>query len=130
MSLLPSHLHKEGDAGNSKEEAKNRGQDVTCSKMGTQGDWLNGPRTAVYLSGEGGLDYSPIQSSAVAESRQVPAVSQLVELLSTQLYCLTEHSPDDALGAGGCAERPLISEVAAEVGGQQCRYVQSWDPSL
>lgn len=28
IPLLPSHLHKEGDAGNSKEEAKNQGQDV------------------------------------------------------------------------------------------------------
>lgn len=51
-------------------------------------------------------------------------------LLSTQLYCLVEHSPDDSLGTGGCGERPLISEVAAEVRGQQCRYVQSWDPGL
>lgn len=29
IPLLPSHLHKEGNAGNSKEEAKNQGQDVT-----------------------------------------------------------------------------------------------------
>lgn len=28
IPLLPSHLHKEGNAGNSKEEAKNQGQDV------------------------------------------------------------------------------------------------------
>ena len=51
-------------------------------------------------------------------------------LLSTQLYCLVEHSPDDPLGTGGCGERPLVSEVAAEVRGQQRRYIQSWDPSL
>lgn len=29
LPLLPSHLHKEGDAGDSKEEAKNQRQDVT-----------------------------------------------------------------------------------------------------
>ena len=29
IPLLPSHLHKEGDAGNSKEKAKNQGQDVS-----------------------------------------------------------------------------------------------------
>lgn len=32
IPLLPSHLHKEGDAGNSKEEAKNQGQDVAWRK--------------------------------------------------------------------------------------------------
>lgn len=26
IPLLPSHLHREGDAGNSKEEAKNQGR--------------------------------------------------------------------------------------------------------
>ena len=59
--MLPSHLHKEDDTGNSKEEAKNQGQDVTRIETGIQVDWLNGPRAAVHLSGEGGLDYSPIQ---------------------------------------------------------------------
>lgn len=29
LPLLPYHLHKEGNAGDSKEEAKNQGQDVT-----------------------------------------------------------------------------------------------------
>ena len=62
----------------------------------------------------------------------IPSVTTTPQphLLSTQLHCLVEHSPDDPLGTGGCGERPLISEVAAEVRGQQCRYIQSWDPSL
>lgn len=34
IPLLPSHLHKEDDTGNSKEEAKNQGQDVTWREEG------------------------------------------------------------------------------------------------
>lgn len=51
-------------------------------------------------------------------------------LLSTQLHCLIEHSPDDTLAAGRCGQRPFISVVATEVRGQQCRYIQTWDLNL
>lgn len=71
-------------------------------------------------------------ASSYAPLPHIPYVTTMLQphLLSTQLHCVVEHSPDDPLGTGGCGQRPLISEVAAEVRGQQCRYIQSGDPGL
>lgn len=52
------------------------------------------------------------------------------DLLSTQLHCLVEHSPDDTLAAGRSGQRSFVSVVTAEVGGQQARDIQTWDLSL
>jgi hypothetical protein len=77
-------------------------------------------------------------ASALSSSHPTPFPHNLCQyqphpqpyLLGTQLHCLVEHSPDDPLGTGGCGQRPLVSEVATEIRGQQCRYIQSWDPNL